>query len=409
MALACHLQLARLRPAASQLTDYYLWVSIGGVVGGLFCAVLAPLWFTGLTELPISLGACVALYAFVRYRRDEPLLDVLGSLIAVVLLAFVLLFRNAHYLQPLETSCLIGAVFVAACYWPARFAVAFVCYLAFFAFSNKVPGATVLFAGRNYYGSNTVVLDGNPARKRLINGTITHGMQFVDPILRKTPSLYFAVDGPLGQALLPTLDSHPNARIGVAGLGTGTEAAYGRPGMSIDFYELNPTIKRIATNPELFTYLKDSAARISVILGDARLSMTQAPDAAYDVIILDAFNSDAVPVHLLTKEAFELYLSKLKPDGIILADTSNRYLALAPYIAATAASAGLKSDFADDHRRPDLVRAPTTWMCCARSRDRLALIEGGHSLWVPYDAPPGTAGWTDDYSNVFRALKALNQ
>ena len=409
VALACHLQLARLRPAPAQLTEYYLWVSIGGVLGGLFCAVVAPLVFTGLTELPVSLGFCVALYGFVQYRQRGRIEDILASAAAIGILALVLLFSRTPNAQPWQGSVLIAGVFIAFCYWPTRFALAFLGYIALFAFADKNPNAKVLFAQRNYYGYESVLYEDNPppARNRLINGNITHGEQFQDKVNRRRPATYYAIDGPLGQALLPTLDSHSAARIGAVGLGTGTESAYGRAGMTIDFYELNPTVKRIATDPNLFTYVSDSPAKINIILGDARLSLAGALDHGYDVIILDAFSSDSIPVHLLTKEAFELDLSKLKPDGIILVHTSNRYLALAKYVAATAGSIGLQSDLAEDDRDATELRWPTTWLCLARKRDRLKPIEG--TLWRAYQANPETQGWTDDYSNVFRALKIFNR
>ncbi|MHB8635210.1 MAG: spermidine synthase [Fimbriimonadaceae bacterium] len=414
VALACHLQLARLRPAAAQLTEYYLWVSIGGVLGGLFCAVIAPLIFTGLTELPAAMGFCVILYGFVQYRRKALGADLAVSGVAVLALGGIWWLTKTDVMVAWKVCGLIGVVFVACCYWPARFAAAFVGYLAWFAFGNKHPDAQVLFAARNYYGFETVLSEGNlqdksdPPRHRLVNGNITHGLQLLDKAFAKTPTTYYAQDGPLGQALLPTLDAHPAARIGAVGLGTGTEAAYGRPGMTIDFYELNPTVKRIATDPRLFSYVSSSAAQVNIILGDARLSLAGAANGVYDVIILDAFSSDSIPVHLLTKEAFELDMSKLKPDGIILVHTSNRYLALAKYVAATATGAGLQSDLAEDARPSTLLRWPTTWLCLAKSRERLKAIEGGFSTWEPYKSDPQTSAWTDDYSNVFRALKILN-
>lgn len=408
LTLACHLQLARLRPQATQLTEYYLWVSIGGVIGGLFCAVLAPLIFTGLTELPVSLGLCVALYGFVQMRRAVGVSDILASATGGVLVAGLALYWSRNSGLNWELSAAIAVVFAVMCYWPHRFAIVYLAYLGFFAFADRHQGDRLLFAQRNYYGFESVVQQDVPALNRLINGNITHGNQYRDAKRKHEPSTYYGKAGPLGQALLPTFDSHPNAAVGAVGLGTGTEAAYGRPGMKIDFYELNPTVKRIATDPNLFSYVLDSAAKINIILGDARLSMANAPDGSYDVIILDAFSSDSIPVHLLTREAFQLDVAKLKPDGIILVHASNRYLALPKFVSATAASVGLVSDLAEDSET-DYLRWPTTWLCLARSRERLKAIESSTSLWAPYSAEPGTRGWTDDYSNVFGALKILNK
>ena len=429
-ALVCHLQLARLRPAVSQLTDYYLWISIGGVLGGLFCALLAPLIFTGLTELPLALGACVLLYAFLQPIERLKGADVLVCAAAV---AGLLLIAHLYSIQPFEhsklafvkaltndqwTSILIGLVFLAVSLWPRRFAIVFIGYLALFSFNDKNSTGKVLFNGRNFYGYETVTSWPSVGIHKLVNGNILHGVQFVDPVLSREPTTYYAKDGPLGQALLPTLDSHPNARVAAVGLGSGTEAAYGRPGMQIDFYELNPAIERIAKDPTLFTYLRDSAAKINVILGDARLSLAEAPNASYDAIILDAFSSDSIPIHLITSEAMQMYKSKLKPDGILLVHTSNRYLRLSHVVAAAGAVAGFVSDQASDSADfdayPDafvrgLKRSATSWMALAGSRDRLRPIQRPGNFWIEFTPKEGTKSWTDDYSNVFGALKLLNK
>ncbi|HLK14232.1 MAG TPA: fused MFS/spermidine synthase [Fimbriimonadaceae bacterium] len=409
VALACHLRLARLRPVAGHLTEYYLWVSTGGVLGGLFCAVVAPLVFRGLTELPVSLGFCVALYGFIQYDPKKPKLDFIISAGAIAAIACLWMFTKKNDIPAVYVVGILALIFLGVSPWPGRFAAVFLGYLVWFGFQDKNPKAFVMFASRNYYGFETVLFEQDPPRRRLVNGNITHGLQINEKEFFREPTTYYAKDGPLGEALLPTLDARPGAKIGAVGLGTGTEAAYGRPGMTIDFYELNPTVKYIAENPHFFTYVRDSQAKVNVILGDARLSLNTAPNGTYDAIILDAFSSDSIPVHLLTKEALQLYVSKMKPDGIILVHTSNRYLTLAKYVAATARSAGLQSDVAFDDRDADFVRWPTTWLCLARNRDRLREIDERPTQWEAYEPPAGTQGWTDDYSNVFGALKVLNK
>lgn len=408
-ALACHIELAHQRPDPRHLTDYYLWISVGGVLGGMFCALLAPLIFTGLSELPIAYGACVFAYAFLRrklaFEPSDFLVGLAGFFVMIGIALVVLRPRHVGGIDlspDLQKAAVITAVFLAATWWPRRLAVIFISCLGLFGFTDKFADEIRLFSARDYYGYETVLASKDGETHRLVNGTIMHGMQLMKAPLE--PITYYAETGPFGEAVLPLTAKRPLARLAAVGLGTGTEAAYGRDGMQIDFYELNPAVEGIARNPNYFSYVSDSKAQINVILGDARLSLESAPDRAYDAIILDAFSSDSIPIHLLTKEAMELYLRKLKSDGIILAHVSNRYLDLKQAVAATGASIGLAIDEGGEFRPETDYHTSSFWVCLARNRTRLDEMETKGSLWHPYRIPSDAPVWTDDYSNVFTLL-----
>lgn len=412
VAFACHSELSNQRPAPIYLTDYYLWVSVGGVVGGLFCALVAPAVFHGLTELPVALGACAIFFALFRPAVKLKSREIAAGLVAVALLIWSFGPFKDHTIAyiPMSGEMLkvlaLTAIFVAVAAWRQGLAIAIIGYLAIYGFTNTEKSETVLYTARNYYGSETVLNDPAKQLHRLLNGSIVHGVQSTDPALAREPLTYYSKPGPLGTALSPILDENPSTAIAAVGLGTGTEAAYGRPGVRIDFYEINSAVSDIASNPRYFTYLRDSQAKVNVILGDARLSLEAAPDQSYDVIILDAFSSDSIPIHLLTKEAFQLYLRKLTPNGVIFVHVSNRYLRLHEAVAATARSLGLAVDFAEDLPvEPTEFHTGTRWMAISATRERLKLIEWPFSHWVEYTPPLGAPVWTDDYSNIFPLLR----
>ena len=247
---------------------------------------------------------------------------------------------------------------------------------------------------RTFYGSYRVS-DADGVR-RLQHGNTSHGSQVLaDPA---EPTMYYSRTGPLGDvmgALAPTSTA-------VIGLGTGTIAAYGKAGNSMAFYEIDPEIVSMAEDPRLFTYLRDSQATVSTVIGDGRLRLKEAPDGAYDLIVLDAFSSDAVPVHLLTQEAFDLYASKLSPGGAIMVHVSNRYLDLEPVVAASADHLGWTTSV----RQATGAVPPavdSTWVVVSHNASSTTTLRDQHK-WRP--AGPARIGWTDDYSSVLAALLA---
>jgi hypothetical protein len=242
----------------------------------------------------------------------------------------------------------------------------------------------------------------------LQNGTTTHGGQSIYPQLAREPLTYYHRDGPLGQSFAWLMRRNQNRRVAIVGLGTGTIACYGHSNETWTFYEIDPLIERIALNPSYFSYLRDCPPAKRIILGDARLSLAQAPDSAYDYIILDAFSSDAIPVHLMTREALQLYLRKLAPRGSIAFHISNRYLDLEPVIVEIARDARLAGIVgADGTLTPEQVGAfkmTSKWVVLSRNATDhalLALQKGWRVL--PPKADIGV--WTDDFSNVLSVFR----
>jgi SAM-dependent methyltransferase/MFS family permease len=362
--LFCHGELYKLRPAPRRLTGFYLAVSAGGALGGLLVAVLAPLVFKGYYELGVGL---VVLGTLAALR-----LATVGRIPAIASLAV-----------------LLG---VAACA----------------AYDSLRYHRDVLEAARNFYGVLRVKEYGRPGEeshmRRLVHGTIMHGEQYLHPRFRHERTTYYHEDSGIGAAILSLPEGRP-ARVGVIGLGTGTIAAYGRAGDVYRFYDINARVMDIAQRD--FTYLSDSQAKIELALGDARLSLEREPPQNFDVLAVDAFSSDAIPVHLITREALAVYLRHMKPDGIVAFHVSNRFLDLIPVVARIAkennAHAALVRDDPDedeDHRR-----SRSDWVLVSRdpaALQREAMVE--RDATEAEDRPEWRT-WTDDYSNLIQILK----
>ncbi len=319
-AMVCHGELARRRPAVRHLTEFYLWISVGGVLGGAFNVLLAPVLFDHVVEYGIAMGAACALRPRRRGERGlaARVLDWGVPLVFLGVLAAIV--RSPVFASPsVDLAFAATAGFVAvACIllarWPLRFGLAVGAVLVLGVLHEQRSGR-VLLAERTFFGRYTVlaVSDGG-AYHSLVHGTTLHGAQSMVPGLRREPLTYYRRGGPLGQ-VFASLPARPGRQVAVVGLGTGTSAAYGAPGERWTYFEIDPAVVRIARDPRYFTYLADSRARTEVALGDARLSLARAPDASFDLILLDAFSSDAIPVHLMTREALDLYLRKLRPGG----------------------------------------------------------------------------------------------
>jgi SAM-dependent methyltransferase len=368
----CHGELAARRPATRHLTGFYLAIAVGGALGGGFVSLLAPILFRGYDELHVALFACGAFaIGFVWKRPTERKLGAriwhpaLPALITVVVL--------------------IGAVFVMRM------------------LTRTQPSSREL---RNFYG--ILRLQDLPAPsgvgdvRYLTHGGTRHGQQFQDPTRRSTPTTYYGRASGAG-ILLEELATAPPLRIGIVGLGAGVLAAYGRTGDVYRFYEINPLVIEVARND--FTFLGDSAATIEVVEGDARLELSREADQRFDVLALDAFSSDAIPVHLLTEEAFELYARHLAPNGVIALHVSTRYLDLGPVVAALAKHT--KRSTWEIVSAPDetLGTLDARWILLAADAsvfERPRIREAGHTLDL---GGKRELLWTDDYSNLFQVLK----
>jgi hypothetical protein len=298
---------------------------------------------------------------------------------------------------------------------PLRFAAGVVALLA--ASSLYTPNVgQVLHTGRNFFGVLRVTNSPNGRLRYLIHGATLHGSQSLDPAMSREPLAYYTRPGPAGdilramqaKTLAGSAGDVRQPKWAVVGLGAGAMACYLQPRESLTYYEIDPLVVRIALDPRYFTYLRQCAPAAQIVLGDARLKLRGAPDGSYDLIALDAFSGDMIPMHLVTREALALYLRKLAPRGILAFHITNLYLRLGPTLGALARDAGLVCLMADDtgvsQAQMDAGRFPSQWLVMARSRADLGAL-ATDPRWMPVNVPPGTQLWTDDYSNLLRVIK----
>jgi hypothetical protein len=450
VALACHGQLAADRPAASRLAEFYLCLALGGVLGGLFNAVVAPLVFNSVAEYPLVI--LLATYLRPAYRntagtllglrlgapkRDESVavgneepgeptegadeeggrpdvLDVLLPLSMGLLAAALMLVTHRYEMKPLERAAVTLGVplFMLNHFFaprPLRFTLGLGgVMLASLLFAETGSGRT-LQASRNFYGTHRVEADANDTVHWLHHGSTLHGKQYTDAAHRCDPVSYYHREGPLGSIFQHVREKQGGAPLSVAvvGLGAGTTAAYSRAGEAWTFYEIDPSVVEIARDPRLFTYLSECAgARPNVSLGDARLRLREAPDGAYDLIVLDAFSSDAVPAHLMTREALALYASKLKPGGLVAFHVSNRNLQLERVAGGIAHDAGFASRIFDDSRQgSETGRDPSTWVAVARTDADFGPL-ASDTNWPEFDPDVYRLEvWRDDFSDILSVFR----
>ena len=438
----CHGELYRLKPHPRPLTSFYLLIAAGGALGGLLVAVVAPLVFNSYLELHVGLWV-LGLLAAAICIKDKSWSLTWGIGVGTVLATLVL--PTLH--------CSFGGGFgAAAAAWYKEFTgfyseqwwclgllalLGVVCFAdvrrgvlrewqpraASFALTLALGLGVVLVLqvrdadklaishSRDFYGTLTVFEyeKNNPAEHYYVlqHGKITHGLQFTDPAKSILPTSYYGEKSGVGLALR-NLPRPENRRIGLVGLGTGSLATYGSPGDTLRIYEINPQVRHLAETR--FSYLATSLAKVEVVMGDARLSMENElhrhEPQRYDLLALDAFSSDAIPVHLLTKEAFALYLQHLQPDGIIAVHISNRYLNLEPVVANVAKQFGLSVVTIADDNEDDWWIYATSWMLVMRD-PALLKIDAIRSAAMPPDEKAAAAVplWTDDYASLWRILK----
>ncbi len=290
---------------------------------------------------------------------------------------------------------------------PLRFALALGAITLGGSFYRSLDSRTLLTA-RNFFGTLRVTQDTGSDLRWLYHGTTIHGRQSTALAKQCEPLSYYHPTGPLGDAFDAYRARPASAVVAVVGLGAGTTAAYARAGETWTFYEINPEVVRIAEAPDYFTYVSYCArgVPVSVVLGDARLRLADAPDSSYGLIVLDAFSSDAIPVHLMTREALDLYVSKLAPGGVVLFHISNRSLDLHPVVADLARSRNLYAVARDDANDSphDADKEASQWVAVARSSDDLAPLSKAPG-WYRIDGDPSRRVWSDDYSNIVGAFK----
>jgi len=434
--MVCHGELVRLKPGARNLTAFYLMVSAGGALGGIFAVAIAPLIFRGFWEYRLSVWSCAVLMTIVLTRDRTSWIYLRKPIFALLIfapaLALPLLLGIVEHTRIYAALAFVaGALAVTFALWrntprllarPGRLAqlslltsisVLGVIYIE----TVSIALHDTLLMTRNFYGVFRVEAD--EARDhswhayRLVNGRITHGEQFLsqtDPRLRYYPTTYYNPNSGIGLVLMnhPRRADGASLRIGVVGLGTGTIAAWGRPGDNIRFYEINPAIIKIVTDPNgYFSFLRDSSAKVVVVPGDARLSMEREVQSGnpqqFDVLAIDAFNGDAIPTHLLTREAMQIYLSELSPDGVIAIHVSNRFLDLTPVVAEHGRAFNLRYGWV--HVSSDNpFDWPSDWVLLSRNDRVLSQPEIAAHL-DSLDAARRVRPWTDDYSNLFQLLR----
>jgi SAM-dependent methyltransferase len=441
--MVCHGELARLKPHPKYLTHFYLMMSAGGAMGGLLVGLVAPHLFDALYELQIGLVLCALLTLIVlsgdaEYSWFSGLLPPSLITIAVAALGAVgfvaygqrgglnafasritdLINRNWSQAEDFLTYVLLALVAVAglavlialhrgrlrgkvAALGAELLAVILAGYLGY---QVRQLTADYRVTVRNFYGALRV-RDSGPASqfdatRTLTHGTINHGEQFLNPVRRDLPTTYYGPNTGIGVAIREKGRSKA-LRVGVVGLGTGTISAYGRPGDYYRFYEINPLVLRLARTE--FTFLNDCKAKVDVALGDARLSLEREADEHFDVLAVDAFSSDSIPVHLLTREAMKLYFRHLNPDGILAVHISNRYLDLQPVLEQERAALGKVARVVDteDDESQDVFGA--TWVLITAPQPGFDAYEVGNSAEIA--SKKKIRLWTDDYSNLFQILK----
>jgi spermidine synthase len=406
LALHCHGALAADRPEPARLTEYYFWISAGGMAGGLFNVLVAPLLFSSIVEYPLAvvIGCALVPVAPALWTRRTVFVDVIvPCAIAAIVVAAQPLLR--HALAPAAAMIVGGAAAAFVAFTQRKRTVRFAASIAALLVAGAWWGNTqdhVLRAERTFFGVFRVMQDADGRYRALAHGTTLHGMQALDPAHSAEPLTYYHRTGPFGQAFEALPHARTAKQVAVVGLGIGTLAAYAVPGQQWTFYEIDPAVERIARDTTYFSFLDRCGQQCRVVIGDARLSLTAAPQGEYDLLVLDAFSSDAIPMHLMTDEAFSLYLSRLAPGGVIAFHISNRRLQLGPLVGRQAEWHGLTALQETDLSMAE-GKTQSRWVVMARTREDLGTLTQD-TRWAP---PAGTAQaplWTDDFSNILSVL-----
>lgn len=414
-AMVCHGELAQDRPSAQYLTEFYLWLSVGGALGGMFNALLAPLLFTTVLEYPLMLIlVCLAQWRpepFRWHTRGTRLDFGLPLVLALLLAGLIVGCQATGWLSgPARLGVMFGAPILLGFSFsrrPLRFALGIAALLLAGSLYTSAEGQ-VLVTERSFFGIHRVTLDPGGRYHMLIHGNTVHGIQSVDPMRQEEALGYYYPTGPIGQVFMALQSQQePMKNVAVVGLGVGALACYHTPDQTWTFYEIDPVVEQIARDTRYFTYLQQCAPDARIILGDARLSLVNAPDQQYDLLVLDAYSSDSVPIHLITREALTLYLKKLAPEGILAFHISSRYFDLVPVLGNLAQDAELHALLRRDsvtHEEAGRGKWTSHWVVMARNQAILdAVTDTTH--WERLYGDPSMNIWTDDYSSILSVIR----
>jgi hypothetical protein len=424
--MMCHTRLAETRPDATQLTGYFVCVSLGGVLGSAAAGLVAPAVFSSILEYPLAIAAAILLRPQSveadrmatpagrwAWRAGAATLFVAGY---VCVYAFDK-SANTQQLTENAQSLMRAALAIPAALLllTPRTALLFAGAVAGLLVGSGAirTGGEVIHRERTFFGVHQVTSVQNGDYHELTHGTTTHGVQAFRGKARELPTAYYHPSGPFGDVVFSLAPQGRFHDVGVVGLGAGALAGYANNGIRMDFFEIDEAVIRIAENPLYFTYLADARARpgttVRTMAVDGRLGLRAMPEASYDLIVIDAFSSDAIPTHLITREAVVMYETRLKPHGVIAFHVSSRFFDLPPVLARIADDQHLVSYVRDDkvvppERAAEAMR-PSTWVVLARDDDDLLQIVHSAPRWVRLTSSPDDALWTDDYTNVLGALQ----
>ncbi|RYY22874.1 MAG: hypothetical protein EOP62_22055 [Sphingomonadales bacterium] len=437
VAVACHARMYQLRPAPDRLTGFYLAMSVGGALGGVFSGLLAPLIFDWIYEYPLLILAAGALvpqtFLFPALRRlwagtgQQWRIKFLAATLLVVVIVWIGVTNPGNMLGEMHEQIAflgVAAIGLVAVGKRAPYLVALAGALFLFGGYRSIQMSLADARTRSYFGVYTVT---DYAHERtLAHGTTLHGIQLKGDKSRQ-PTTYYVAGSGVGQAMLALPELYgPAARVGAVGLGTGTLACYAQPGQSWRFYEIDPEVVSLARDSGAFTFLPQCLPDVPIIIGDARLRLAEEAPASLDMLVLDAFSSDAVPMHLLTREAFATYARVLSPNGLLLVHISNRFMALAPIVSAVAKDGGWQAARLSYEPGQDLAATPmpggktaakqnemdagsaSEWIALTRDSRTLDRLIARGGQWHALKRYPGFTPWTDDYASVLPVMRALH-
>ena len=427
VAVALHARLYRLRPEAEHLTFFYLVMAVGGVIGGIFCALIAPLIFDWVYEHPLLVIAAALLVPMVplipwadamKLSPDKQRgLSLLFTFFAVVIGSW--LARNfTGWFDTYEIAAIgvITAIGLLTIGWRLPFLAALLALMLGIGGMRTLELSAGNDRVRSYFGVYTIRDHEERGTRTLSHGTTLHGTQLTTPRLENTVTSYYGPSSGVGLAFDRANRLYgDDAAIGVVGLGTGTLACYRRPGQQWQFFEIDPAMVTIARDSGRFSFMPDCGAGVPIRVGDARLKLQEVPEGSFDLLAIDAFSSDAIPLHLLTQEAFQIYDRAVQDDGIVLVHISNRFINLEPVLAALTRDgrgwhAMLRYD-EPDQRDMALARTGSIWVAMARRNEPLMALArqtndlpNGRGQWQELDSTTRARLWTDDYASVMPLL-----